>query len=328
MPLAGFKGLDSQEITFENAPQYFDDQGLAPAEVVSSIIRDDAGRGPQPYLSPSILNADTTCRREIVISRFIDYFMDPLSKWMAVEGTTFHDAFIQVPTPGWDYEVALPADPQCKCGADLMDNLEEIEEGLPAFCGNCREVQGWRHSHGDHRNHPNVKRCEEDGKLRLELFPGHWMKMRLDRLRADKRVIVDFKTKRNAKVDRWKQDMVSWAIQLNCYRRAVHLLYDVPDVEMWVWRIYRGAYDADRALRKFEVPVANVATMELLLPHIDSLAGFLRQAWEVKDDKQALLSLVKTIPADGVEMFNRKKCLKYCQVEAQCPAEGRRGVQF
>lgn len=292
--LKGFIGPSGEKIGLDKAPAFFEDAGLIPTEITELIIRSDQGRGPTPYLSPSVLIPPTTCRREVVLQRFFDFHMEPMNLWAAKEGEIWHKAFSSVPCKDYMQEVMLPADP---------------------------DVEGWKPEHGDDSSHPLVKRCPEDGKLRVEVFPGVWMRGILDRISLNWKVIDDHKTQRWSRKDYSSRNLVEWAVQLNIYRIMVKLLRDV-DPEMFIWRTYRGGYvNPDNPIFR-KLPVPRVEKERLwgeIETFTNSLLGAVQKAYEHdKSDPEGLETIVRALPMDGEPMFNGQKCGKYCRVMEKC----------
>ena len=117
----------------------------------------------------------STCRREVILENVFDYVLDPYSLWLAKEGNLWDAVLASVEVgEGWLREVSLPADPT---RADA-------------------KRYPWIEAHGDDREHPKVRRCPEDGKLRVEIFPGIWVRGRIDRLSTDFKHLIDHKTKK------------------------------------------------------------------------------------------------------------------------------------
>lgn len=267
-----------QAVPLEEAPDYFERKGLMPAEVIGMILKDE-GRPPagRPFVYPSVADPDVTCRREVLIRQHLPYDLNPIRLWQAKEGTIWHDAFLAQGAPGWEHEVNLP------------DAL--LVEGRAPGGG-------------------NVKVCS-DGKPRLEVWPGVWMRGRVDR-HQNWDVLADHKTTRYAKQDYGlKKD---WTVRLNIYARMVWMLRGVAPKELWVWRTYRGVYEPEKAFRRFPVPLLGEGDMSRLGQFALSLQGYLEKA-ETTDDVEAL---VRSMPMDGEKMFNGKKCGEYCAVKDVC----------
>lgn len=296
MPIAYFidpKTLETVDIG--KAIEHFEETGLAPGEVIQAIIddRDDARR-KWLHLSPSILNPENNCRREIVIQRTMDYTLDPLSLWSAYEGTAWHRAFnlLGEKINGWYREMPLPG---------------------PKFA-----------------DHPQVRKAEYDGDsfYELEIFPDIWVSGVADRVREDFKVITDFKStnypwtrsKDASPYDYADSQIKSYAVQVNLYARMVRLLTGVQPEQLWVWRIYRGSRNRNFTFRKLPIPfLGDDALHSLIRDHALSLNQFLTSA-HAADPGPAREEVIKLIPMDGKEkrMFHDQKCPLYCAVKDIC----------
>jgi hypothetical protein len=273
-----------EEVPLDKAADYFDEKGLVPREVIRLILsgegRDDGG----VYVSPSLCDPTTTCRREQVLKRFCSYSLNPLKVWMAMEGSIYHEAMErQGAGEGYGSEEVLP------------DVLAEVAKG--------RGVA--------------LKLCA-DGKLRMEVWPGVWMRGRLDRRDPDWLELVDFKTTRYAKTDYGKKP--EWVLKMNVYARMVELLRGRPFERMWAWRIYRGSYDMDRVFRKFDIPRLKPEQMDKVGAFALSMQEMFQRAAAAfaGGGVQAVEAVVAELPMDGKGMFNGKKCDEYCALRDKC----------
>lgn len=308
MPLAGFYcTATSKRVSFEEAPAHFEKHSQIPSEVIHAIIKNEAGRdGLHARVSPSKLCPATTCRREVVIKRFVDYWLDPMVVWEATEGTIWHAAFKEaghVEGDGWEREKRIPT-------------------GGPITQGE-----------GPLTIDPN------DGEPVYEVFPGIFMAGTVDKYHLEQGVLEDFKTARYPKTygkkppsedfteahGKYVQESVNgeWAIQLNTYREMVRLKTGVDLKELWVRRIYRGSRDRALTFRRFRVPIVPKERLwEVIGPFVSSLVGYLGQALAAKKSggEEAVLKVVKTVPMDGEikKMFNNSKCRSYCPVADIC----------
>lgn len=296
MPIANFIDPKTLElVSIEEAVAHFEETGLSPGEVIQAIIddRDDARR-KWLHLSPSILNPENNCRREIAIQRFLPFNLDPLSMWSAYEGTAWHRAFnlIGENVSGWHKELALPGP------ADV--------------------------------DHPKVRKVESEGQTfyELEVFPGIWLSGVADRVREDFKVITDFKstnypwtrTKDAPPMDFAESQIRSYQIQVNLYGRMVELLKGTTIEELWVWRIYRGSRNRNFTFRKLPIPKVSPELLESKIrEHAETLDGFLRatHAAEPGPERDAV---VNGIPMDGKDkrMYNDQKCSLYCGARDVC----------
>src|SRR3990172_7130753 len=102
--------LSGEEIPIEQAPAYFEDQGIMPGDVVQAMIRGEQNPAHNgTHIGPSIGNPETTCRREVVGKRFLNYKTNPRKMWAAMEGTMFHSSMVAHALPGWESARRVPA---------------------------------------------------------------------------------------------------------------------------------------------------------------------------------------------------------------------------
>lgn len=93
MPLQAFiDPTNGQVVSVEAAEDYFDQQGLAPRfwirRLKESLTQD---RRMGPYLSPSICDPTSTCRRSLLLKQFEPFTINPISDGAAsLEGTLIH----------------------------------------------------------------------------------------------------------------------------------------------------------------------------------------------------------------------------------------------
>ena len=281
--------------SLEEAVGYFEDAGICPGEVVQAVIEDrDDIRRSWMHISPSMMDPDKNCRRELVIARTVDYGMDPLSMWSAYEGTAWHKAFnlFGKDIKGWHREYPLPG---------------------PSDAHN-----------------PYVRKVEREGQTfyELEVFPGLWISGIADRVREDFKVISDFKSTNYPWTPKFEgtprdyaEDQIkSFSIQINLYARAIELLKGVRPEERWVWRIYRGSRDKRYTFRKMPIPfIPPTQLEELVREHSETSLAFLRQAHDAEPGA-AREAVIASIPMDGKDkrMYNDKKCSLYCPVKDIC----------
>jgi hypothetical protein len=287
MPCAGFKCPETGNIiSLEEAPLYFDKAGIMPGEVVRSLALNNADpRRGGFHLSPSRLDPSINCRRQTVIERNFDWVLDPFTMWAAEEGTIFHRALIGGPTdfqlPGYKYELLLP---------------NESHRGMPGVVEDDR------------------------GVLHLEIVPGILMNGRLDRLSPDGLELGDFKTQRYAKTDYGiKRD---WKLQLGMYALMAKKLGETTGVDkIVVWRIYRGAYDATKAFRRFSIkPMEEMEMLDIITEHCLTSRDFLMECHALADEDAKMEYVNDNVPLDGKikRIFNGKKCTMYCGAKDLC----------
>jgi hypothetical protein len=284
-------------LPIDKAAEHFDEQGLVPAETIYALIKqqvDERNEYGGEHLSPSQITPRSTCRRELILKRFFDYAQDPFQLWKAMEGTLYHDAFAHSgkDRPGAERELSLP------------DN----------------------HLHA---SHPLIQIRE--GRPRIEVFPGVWMRGTVDLLMQSLGTIVDYKTTKYTAQDYWDRQSEEWKPQINIYAYIVELLRECGITHLWVWRLYRGAYDSTKAFRK--IPIQKVERDDLwfeLKPWVEETLALLQRANEIyqtglikgTDWKPALEQLVRTIGMEGENMFKGKdgsnKCTRYCPVKDLC----------
>ena len=292
MPIRMFLDSAAQErVSPELAAKHFDDSGIMPGEAVQAILEDETREHRTGvHISPSLMNGEKTCRREIVIKRFLPYDQDPLVLWEAVEGTVWHDALgMHDRTKTWLRELSLPG-PE--------------DEG-----------------------HPQVRKI--GSFYQLEVFPGLWMHGTADRVSHDFKVLCDVKTTRypwTPRPDGTPRDFIAdqladWVIQINLYARMIEILKGVRPSEQWAWRIYRGSRSRVHTFRKVAVPILTDETLwSRISDHALSLSHFLQGAAE-QDGEEAVQNYIKTnVPMDGEikRIFRGDKCLKYCSVREVC----------
>jgi hypothetical protein len=277
-PCVGFRHpQDESTIPLADAPKVLDDLGYMPAEAVQAMVDDIMGiKHKGPYLSPSIMNPDTTCRRQIVGERYLDYIENPTRLWAALEGTFFHWAM-----------------------AEAGRNL-------------------------NHDTHVNVRMpAEDDGSHRaeIEVWPGIKLAGEADRVCGDE--IIDHKTSRYSKTDYGARNVDEWAIQLNLYRHMYEAMTGRKVTALFVWRTYRGCYEADKTFRKFPIPLLSKETLyEKIGAWAESLRDMLTKAEAIKAEGGDMREFVKTLPMDGADkqMFGAQKCTKYCGLYEVCYA--------
>lgn len=295
MPIRMFIDPTTQErISPELAAQHFHDHGIMPGQAVSAILADEFRENRTgTHISPSIMNGEKTCRREIVIKRFLPYDQDPLVLWEAVEGTVWHEALAAHDHSGWHRELSLPSE------ADA--------------------------------SHPKVRLIV--GSLgsfyQVEVFPGIWMHGTADMVSPDYGIIEDIKTTRypwTPKPDGIPRDFIAdqladWTYQVNIYGLMIEILKGVRPKEQWAWRIYRGSRNRVYTFRKVAVPILSAESVwERIKDHATSLNQMLLETSQ-QETEEARRDYIKVhVPMDGEikRIFRGDKCLKYCSVREQC----------
>ena len=285
--------VSAQEVPLSEAPLYFEDKGIAPAEAVAFYIRSERPGilplSPFEYLpiepvhgdktfssslSPSSCSPNSVCLREVAISRALPFSSAPASGWMANEGTALWTSLKRAGamSPPYEYEVTV---------------------GQPD---------------------------------KIEILKGWFVRGTIDRLRRDEKgkvvEIFDIKTKRFLKTDRGLES--DWQLQMNCYARLLRNSGQTADGQlpkMFIWRIYRGAADASTVFRKLFVPPLDDLQLEGRIGNfVRSSEAKLAEIFAGTDDLSDLRERVNRLPMDGEikQMFNGKKCSKYCRVMDLC----------
>lgn len=282
-------------VPIDGAVDYFEDAGICPGEVVQAIIEDrDDIRRSWLHISPSMMNPENNCRREIAITRTMDYGMDPLSMWSAYEGTAWHKAFnlFGRAIKGWHREMPLP-------GPEDVD-------------------------------HPLVRKIEREGQTfyELEIFKDLWISGVADKVSEDFKIIQDLKStnypwtmkKLSPPMDFAESQVQSYAPQVNLYARAIHLLKGVEPEERWVWRMYRGSRDHKFTFRKLPIPKIPADRLETFVrEHSETSLAYLKAAHDAEPGP-AREGFIASIPMDGKDkrMYADKKCSLYCPVQDIC----------
>lgn len=166
-PVVGFKCWKTgQDVPIEDAFEHFHvEHRLMMGPSIQAIVNSatDDRRMAGAGVSASMGSPTETCRRQILIERFVDFIMDPRDLDEAEEGTMFHSAFLKrgVGIEGWGFEHPLPG-PQ-----DL--------------------------------DHELVRENPKHGFPEMEILPGVWHSCIVDMFTSDWRAIHDLKTKRAAR---------------------------------------------------------------------------------------------------------------------------------
>lgn len=101
MPVKWLLGKDGERVTFDDAPAYFEREGIMPAFAVKAVIREYEGDKPSFHVRPSDVNPAMRCRRQRVWESNHDFGVSPLELESMMEGTALHNFFgtdeIEVP---------------------------------------------------------------------------------------------------------------------------------------------------------------------------------------------------------------------------------------
>jgi hypothetical protein len=111
MPLVGLRDPQTLEVfDLKNAVEHFEEAGLVPREITALVAQEGEGRiNSRPFISPSIMDPGSTCRRQMMIERYLDYVLDIHKVWAAKEGGVWHDAFASIGAgDDWYNEYMLP----------------------------------------------------------------------------------------------------------------------------------------------------------------------------------------------------------------------------
>lgn len=287
MPLAYFICPETNEkISFEDAPTYFDERGIMPAAAVRATLADlDDVRRKGTHLSASMLNPDTTCRREVVMKRFTGYGQTPWAMWDADEGTLYHQILSTwgEGDPLRFYEQRLPP----------IGRNETLIPGVP-LTGRSDEIY--------------IITPEPKDSLEVEIvdfkttrFP--WKKTKdgkpVDYMRPEDHVP--------------QLNMLRYLFEdSDPYKRTVRAL--------WVWRIYKGSYERTATFRKVPIPmVSREALLNIIGEFAGSLQGYLN-ACEAATTPEQLEAAIDAAPMDGHDnaMFNGTKCARFCVMQEPC----------
>ncbi len=302
MPIVGFTWtkMDNGRVLefaapLAEAPEYFERNGLMPAEAVLALASEcgDERRTAGCGVSASMLDRGTTCRREVLINRYMDNWVDPRKLWDAEEGTLIHHVLFSTGgLPGWEREYLIPNE--------------------------------------RHANHPKV-RSPKPGVWEYEIFPGVWLSGRVDKVKDDWSELHDFKTQRYSATDRGvKHD---WRVQLNAYRFMLEDLEGVTVKAMKVWKIMRGSYDHNKTFKAYSEPDQVLLMDRAVWaegPELNGRGGVREFAQEMTqlledcekaEDKEGFIRL---LPLDGKAMFTSRKdpgqckCRDWCSVRPTC----------
>ncbi len=324
MPVRRFKATHPETgetalVDLEDAPGLFEAWGIAPAEIIQSIvfdIKDGVHAGDDPrFLNPSNLFPGMCCRREEVIKRFLEYDYDPLYRYAPLESSNHHEKWsselITSSNPGWAYEVEVPSDLVLAAPGSVQPDPELV----------CRT--------GD------------DNKWRAQIAPGFWLRGWVDKQSANRKIQVDWKHPSYPKgfkdpppdyafESKWGPGtVVEWSYQTSAYAAIVEAAETAngnPDFkveEIWVWRIYKASRNRAFTFQKFDLSELRMSGPDLwsaIMMYQKPLLDWLAEAYEMKGDQQALERLIDQIPMDGREqrMLNDTKCTKFCGAMEEC----------
>lgn len=323
MPIVGLISPKTGTLfTIEEGIAHFEEEGIMPGEAIQAILNSAAGHGGfHARTSPSIADPETTCRREQVLKRFVDYHLDPFIIWDAQEGTLWHDIFefAGKGMEGWKQEVECPP-PYSELNVRLWDRVykckgcEKIYYNPPDYdCLECpgvlefqkevsiterptddpyREYVEWEEIE---RLSKFIKKDPDDGKLVIEVFPSIFMRGRIDKHDIPYTTITDFKTekfpktygKSNIPKTDWgeKKAVRDWPLQLSIYAFMLEQMYGKLPERLFVWRMYRGSREKTLTFRKFEVPLLSKEMVwNECGEHLTTLARYLQEALVMHQD--------------------------------------------
>ncbi len=320
-------------IKLDDAAQYFEDAGILPLEVTTMLVKEASYTRPSDprYLSPSKIYPPNLCRRQIVLDSFLTYDLNPYKAWQRKEGSLWHSAFATAKAgPDWLHEVRLPDD------LILADDDGRLKALAPPDC----EFEDWMFTdRADELFDQGVLKTCDDGRIRLEVCPGLWMRGFVDRLSADYKKIVDHKTKappfsrppdyipKNT-YDTETRDEAAY--QLSAYAHMVEMCTGVANEGMWIWRFFRGCKRPEQAWRKMQVRlISRDRIWEDIKDYISPLLGWLSACYDIQqshlaNDSDPIEAIKKyiadNIPQDGhlQQMFNGQKCTKFCEHYEVC----------
>ncbi len=309
MPLRNFVCPDTDKIIpLDEAPAYFEEAGIMPAETVLAIIENETSRKDEDprYLTPSRLNTEVLCRRELAITRFLPYDLNPQLMEEAQEGTLWHKVYkAQGAGDDWLHEVRVPFYKDSPGVGGSGGNLDKMVKG-------------------------------EDGLYRVEVYPGVLLRGTIDRLSLDYKVLIDHKAHKfpfappatNKPSPKWEvggeyyiQQQEGHSYQLSAYAHIVEIITGEEVEQLWVWRKFRGSKNRAYTFRKMPIKKMSRETMwARIKDYIEPLLQHLRNLYEIRDDEKAITEYISNMPMDGHDqgMFNDQKCTKYCAVRPLC----------
>lgn len=286
MPVKALKTYDGQTVEIADAARWFEDNGYMPYEAAAAVIKDVFNPKREGIrVSPSMMTPGSTCKREVVIQKTMEYDVELMRLWEAMEGTLFHEALSAAGAGGdWEYEVELPQSEQQ--GLTRWDERTQVYEA--------------------------------------EIFTGMWTHGTADKVNREWTELHDFKTARFPKLkkdgtpyDYGVKD--EWTIQLNLYRRLMELCRPETRVErIWVWRMYKGSWDRRFTFRKLAIPLLDYGLLEdKVRSHYEQLKGSLILADQAVSQAERE-QIIRAMAMDGQGMFGGKKCSEYCAVNKIC----------
>jgi hypothetical protein len=282
-----------ERVPFVDAAEVFEREGLIPRAHTLAMIADlSKDRGPESglYLYPSCMNPDTTCRRELVIQRFLPQAVSPFAVLARMEGTLWHNLYAAQDVGAAVHEERYPTK-----GATLCLDGKRRVEVWPGVLLSTRVdlLEPGRLIDYKSRKYPRVYGKSTDPDEKGPFFED---------LKRD------------------------WGLQLNLTKfvveacpEAAHML---PINDLAIWRCFLGSHDSSKTFRY--IPITSLSK-ETVWAQIGSwtleLLDMLQRAYEVRDDLPKLEALIETIPPDGHNkgMFGAKKCLNYCDSKPACP---------
>ena len=294
--------LTGEPIPLEEAPGVLEKDAVMPAGAVETVIKDLPGHGADPrFVTASGLCPETTCRREEFLKRFFPYDVVPTSQWDMQEGTAIH----------------------ARLGCTEINVPGDLYQGTTL---------------------PACVKLGPDGYPRVELWPGVHTRGRFDDItkitgpEGPGWRVVEHKTTKYPKTFKdtppetyTEKTADEWSFQLSALVHMVEKVTDLPVLEGWVWRIFRGSHSRAATFRKFflvrdarpslgVVPIMSLETMwNRLGDWLTAYLEWLRRGYAVKGQEDALKGVLKDIPLDGQlkQMFAGKKCVN-CAVRSIC----------
>lgn len=306
MPVTGFLCPKcNKSVPIEEAQEHFADVcAVMYHGSVQAIINNlgDERRALGAGVSASQGSPEATCRRQVVLERFVPYSIDIRMQEDAEEGSNYHSAFHKRGAGGvWAYETPLPG---------------------PADAGK-----------------PGVRR-NAAGFYEYELWPDVWFSCMVD-AHKNWKWIDDLKTARPAKSMRcpkcnYYQSGKIWPpgndnkAQLMLAKVVAERLGYGPVEQLRIWKYVRGCYEAAERHHPFvimdgsrEHPFWSEAQLEQhCREHLSSMASMVRTAEALQGEPGWMFDawLKANVPLDGLErnLFNGKKCTMYCSVKDIC----------
>jgi hypothetical protein len=285
MPLRGvLNPLNGLVVGLEEAPGYFEKQGLYPAEVTLACIRGEMGdpRRKGISLSPSSIDPYSTCRRALFIRRFFDYVIEIGKRWTPIAGTVLHRGLMEEGgVAGWIYEKTFPGEEHLK-----LASVTVIEQ--------------------------------KEGYFTVDLWDGVPFSTRVDRLG------VLTGENNNWHSNNWKFQRYSkkphplkpeWVLQSNLERLILKKLGEPVPEKMYVWRIIQGGYDEEKLFSRFELPVMEEEEVRGLVEN----RGKELIDWYRRGEVEKPRKVLEGIPPEGRHQWGGgdKRC-GWCEVKEIC----------